>query len=88
MNSIWCPRRFLPDPVEGNQKGEKSVGAVDSRGRTTRRRFDRGPNTGVGPVLRQHGREREKGWVRDRAGFRPKLIRENRNLFFYFQILI
>jgi hypothetical protein len=32
-------------------KGGKSVGAVDSRGRTTRRRFDRGPNTGVGSVL-------------------------------------
>jgi hypothetical protein len=27
----------------------------------TRRRFDQGPNTGVGSVVRQHGREREKG---------------------------
>jgi hypothetical protein len=31
MNSIWFPRQFLLNSVEGNQKGGKFVGAVDSR---------------------------------------------------------
>jgi hypothetical protein len=48
-------KTFLHNLVEANQEGEKSVGAVDSRGRMTRRRFDRGPNTEDGPVLGQRG---------------------------------
>jgi hypothetical protein len=87
MNSIWFPRQFLLNSVEGNQKGGKFVGAVDSQEERLGVGLTEARTRELGQCWASTG-EKEKrgrlGWFRDKAWLQPKLIRENRNIFFYF----